>query len=107
MINLLNKHLKCRNLTNFFKVTKNAALVTRVASKQAEKLKSPKMKDEVWKMNDESWKMKDDGWKMKDESWKMKDSGWRGFEDRKTDKRTDIFDFRVAFATEKIIELGE
>ena len=40
--------------------------------KQAEKLKSPEMKDEVWKMNDE-------GWTMKEECWKMKDWGWRGF----------------------------
>ena len=28
-------------------------------TEQAEKLKSPEMKDKGWKMNDESWKMKD------------------------------------------------
>ena len=34
---------------------------------------------------------------MKDDDFKL----LRGFEDRQTDKRTDICDCRVAFATEK------
>ena len=38
--------------------------------------------------------MKDEGWRMKDEGWRMK---W-GF----ANGQTDIGDFRVAFAIEKI-----
>ena len=68
------------------------------------------MKDEGWRMKDEGWRMKDEGWRMKDEGWSMKHEGWwfqavEGFcrqTDKRTNKRTDICDCRVAFATENI-----
>ena len=41
--------------------SKNALLAQCSIYKQAEKLKSHKMKDEWWKMKDERWKMKDEG----------------------------------------------
>ena len=58
--------------------------------------------DEWWRMN-ERWK---DEWKMKDEWWMMNDEGWcfqavEGF-CRQTDRRTDICECRVAFATENM-----
>ena len=49
------------------------------------------MKDE-WKM------MKDEGWRMKDDDFKL----LRGFADWQTNKRTDICECRVAFATENM-----
>ena len=56
--------------------------------------------DEWWRMN-ERWK---DEWKMKDEWWMMKDDDFKllkGFADKWTDGWTDIYDCRVAVATEK------
>ena len=69
--------------------------------KQAEKLKSCEMK--------EGWMKCDEGWMKNDERWRINDAVWwfqavEGFwfmTDRQTDKRTDICDCRVAFATEK------
>ena len=52
-----------------------------------------------------------EGWmkNVKDELWMMKDEGWwfqavEGFWGQ-TDKRTDICDCRVAFATENFLDL--
>ena len=39
---------------------------------------------------------------MKNEGGKMKDEGWEGFDNRQTDKQTDICDCRVTFATENL-----
>ena len=39
---------------------------------------------------------------MKDDDFKL----FRGFEDRRTDERTDIGDCRVAFATENVLILA-
>ena len=57
-------------------------------NKQAEKLKSCKMKD-GWMKNDEGW-MKNDDFKL-----------LRGFALRLMDERTDMCKSRVAFAAEK------
>ena len=59
-----------------------------IVVKQAGKLKSHEMKDE-WRMNEEWWMMNDDDFKL-----------LRGFCDWLTDRRTDICECRVAFATE-------
>ena len=64
------------------------------ALKQAEKLKSREIK-EGWMKNDE-WRMNEEWWRMKDDDFKL----LRGFDYGQTDKRTDICDCRVAFATE-------
>ena len=55
--------------------------------------------------DDEGWMNYDEGWMNYDEEWMKNDEGWwfqavEGF-CRLTDRRTDIFDCRVAFATEK------
>ena len=74
-----------------------AIILDSLSSKQAEKLKSREMK-EGWMKNDEGW-MKNEWKMMKDEEWMMKDDDFkllRGF----ADWRTDICDYRVAFATE-------
>ena len=82
--------------------------------KQAEKLKSRKMKegwmknDEGWMKNDKVWMKNDEGWKKNDEGWKKNDEGWwfqavEGFcfrMDKRTNERTDICNCRVAFATQ-------
>ena len=47
---------------------------------------------EGWMKNDKEWMKNDEGWMMKDDDFKL----LRGFENR----RTDICDCRVAFATE-------
>ena len=65
------------------------------------KLKSLKVakwgKDE-WRMMENEWRMmKDEGWRMKDDDFKL----LRGFDNGQTNRRTDICDCRVAFATEK------
>ena len=39
-----------------------------VKEKQAEKLKSQKMK-EGWMKNDEEWMKDDEGWRLNDEGW--------------------------------------
>ena len=62
---------------------------------QAEKFKSCKMKEE-WMKNDEGWLKNDEGWKMNDDDFKL----LKGFALGRTNGRTDIFDCRVAFATE-------
>ena len=49
--------------------------------------------------------MKVEGCMMKDEGLKMKDEGFGGFDNRQTDRLTDICDCRVAFATEKMVKL--
>ena len=49
--------------------------------------------------------MKVERWMMNVERWRIQVEG--GFEDGQMDGWTDICDCRVAFATEKIIELGE
>ena len=69
-----------------------------ISSKQAEKLKSREMK-EGWMRNDEEWMKIDEGWRLKDDDFKL----LRGFSDRLTEERTDICDWRVAFATENEI----
>jgi len=61
--------------------------------------------DEGWMKNDEGWMKNDEGWVKKDEGWMKNDEGWwfqavEGF-CRLTDERTDICEYRVAFATEK------
>ena len=58
-------------------------------------------------MKVEWWRMmkKDEGWMKNDEEWMMKDDDFkllRGFDNRRTDRRTDICDCIVAFATENI-----
>ena len=69
--------------------------------KQAEKLKSREMK-EGWMKNDGGWMKNDEGWKMNDEGWWFQAVEWFCFRtDERTNKRTDICDSRVAFATEK------
>ena len=55
---------------------------------------------EGWMKNDEEWwrMMKDEGWMKKDEGWwfqAVEGFWWL------TNRRTDICDCRVAFATEK------
>ena len=60
--------------------------------------------DEGWMKNDEGWMKNDEGWRKNDEWWGMNDEGWwfqavEGF-CRRMDKRTDICDCRVTFATE-------
>ena len=67
--------------------------------KQAEKLKSCEMKEGWWRMmkDDEGW-MKDEWRMMKDDDFKL----LRGFASEQTDRRTDICECRVAFATENI-----
>ena len=60
---------------------------------------------EGWMKNDEVW-MKDEWRMMKDEGWMMKDDDFKllmGFCDWLTDKRTDICECRVAFATENSV----
>ena len=74
--------------------------------KQAEKLKSREMK-ERWMKNDERWMKNDERWMKNDEGWRLNDEGWwfqavMGF-CWLTDRRTDICECRVAFATENII----
>ena len=60
--------------------------------KQAEKLKSRKMKnDEGWRMNEEGWGMNDEGW------WFQALEGFWWWMNR----QTDICDCRVGFTTEK------
>ena len=60
--------------------------------KQAEKLKSRKMK------NDEGWRMNEEGWGMNDEGlWFQAVEGFWWW----TNRRTGICDCRVAFTTEK------
>ena len=64
--------------------------------RQAEKLKSRKMK-EGWMKSDEGWMKNDEGWMKKDEGWIMNDEGWwfqavEGFRWRtneQTNERTD------------------
>ena len=58
---------------------------------------------EGWMKNDGGW-MKDERRMMNDEEWMMKDDDCkllRGFDYGQTNRRTDICDCRVAFATEK------
>ena len=64
--------------------------------KQAEKLKSCKMK-EAWMKNDEGWMKIDEGWMKNDEGWWFQ--GVEGFWFM-TDIQTDICECRVTFATE-------
>ena len=59
------------------------------------------MQNEGWMMKVEWWRMKVEGCMMKDEGLKMKDEGFGGFDNRQTDRWTDICDCRVAFVTEK------
>ena len=56
---------------------------------------------EGWMKNDEGW-MKNDK-RMNEEWWRMMISSWWGVlhTDRQTDRRMDICDCGVAFATEK------
>ena len=70
-------------------------MILAIFIKQTEKLKSREMK-EGWMKNDEGRMMNDEWWRMKDDDFKL----WRGFADKRTNKRTDICDCRVAFATE-------
>ena len=62
------------------------------------KLKSWKVAK--WRMKVERWMVKAVRWRMKVERWRIKVEG--GYEDGQTNGWTDICDFRVAFATEKI-----
>ena len=48
-----------------------------------------------WMKNDEGWMMNDEG------SWFLAAEGFWFMTDKRTDKRTDICECRVAFATEK------
>ena len=60
--------------------------------------------EEGWMKNDEGWMKNDEGWMKNDDWWMMKDDDFkllRGFTLRWTNKRTDIYDCRVAFVTEK------
>ena len=62
------------------------------------------MKDE-WRMkNDEEWRMMMDEWMKNDEGWIMMISSCWGvlLTDGQTEKRTDICDCRVDFATENL-----
>ena len=54
--------------------------------KQAEKLKSRKMKDERWKMKEERWMLKVEGWTLNIEGWRLY---VEGFGDRQTNKWMD------------------
>ena len=49
-----------------------------------------------WMKNDEGWRMNDEGW------WFQAVEGFCRQTNERTDRRTDICDCRVAFATEKI-----
>ena len=49
-------------------------------------------------MNEEGWRIRDEGWRMKDEGWWFQ--AVEGFCDWLTDRRTNICECRVAFATE-------
>ena len=44
--------------------------------KQAEKLRSRKMKKVGWKMKVESWRLKVEGWGLRVEGWMMMGEGW-------------------------------
>ena len=60
-------------------------------------LKVAKLRKDEWRMMNEGWMKNDEGWRMmKDDDFKL----LRGFDYGQTDKRTDICDCRVAFATE-------
>ena len=50
----------------------------------------------------EGWMKNDEGWLKNDERWKMKDDDFKLLTDRQTNRRTDIWNFRVSFATDKI-----
>ena len=74
-----------------------------MVSKQAEKLKSREMK-EGWMKNDKGWMKDDEGWMKNEEGWwfqAVEGFWWR------TNKRTDICDCRVAFATENFLNIGK
>ena len=68
--------------------------------KQAEKLKSCKMK-EGWMKNDEGWMKNDEWWMKNDEGWRMMISSCWGIL-WLIDRRMDICECRVAFATENL-----
>ena len=57
---------------------------------------------EGWMKNDEGWLKNDEGWKMNDEWWWFQ--AVEGFWSQ-TDKLMDICEWRVAFATDKHINL--
>ena len=52
------------------------------------------IKNSVYSPLDEGWKMNDEGW------WFQAAKRFCFKTDRRTDRRTDICDFKVAFATE-------
>ena len=56
---------------------------------------------EGWMMNDtDEWRMNEEWWRMKNEWWRMMISScWQT--DEPTNRRRDICENRVAFATEK------
>ena len=57
---------------------------------------------EGWMKNDEWWMMNDEGWMKNDEGWWfLAFEGFWFMTDKQTNKRTDICECRVAFATEK------
>ena len=58
---------------------------------------------EGWMKNDDEWcRMMKDEWRMmKDEEWMMKHDDFKllkGFDNRQTDRQTDIYECRVTFA---------
>ena len=58
------------------------------------------MKEGWWRMMKDEWTMMKDEWSMmKDNDFKL----LRGFDNGQTNRRTDICDCRVAFATENHI----
>ena len=62
-------------------------------------LKVAKWRKDEWRMMKDEWRMmKDEGWMINDDNFKLL---W-GFADWLTDRRTDICECRVAFATEKL-----
>ena len=52
----------------------------------------------------DEWKMNDEWWRMKNECWRMMISSCWGvlMTDKQTNRRTDICEYRVTFATENL-----
>ena len=77
--------------------------MSKLKKKQAEKLKSCKMKEGSMK-NDKGRLKNDGGWKMNDEGWWFQAvEGFCFRTNRQTDRQTDICEWRVTFVTEKIM----
>ena len=74
-----------------------------VHTNKLKSLKVAKWRKDEWRMTKDDWRMmKDERWRMDDDDFKLLKGFALRLTDRRTDRRTDICDCRVAFATEKL-----